>query len=378
LKTLGFYTEGPAFEGDALEKRALGGSETAFIEMTRAFARRGYEVIAICNCGSVTSHKGVSYFPVNKSLPVLARTKFDVFVVSRFFGFFNLPINARLKVLWNHDTLANPGALRTVQDEIDLCFVLSQFHRDNYLTRIPQLDDRTVVTRNGINLGLIDEALEGTVRDPNKLIYASRPERGLKILLENIWPRLKELRPQLKLYLCGYSLNRNQVDPALLELYDYLELLISLDDSIVPLGSLTKLEYYRHLGTSAMMIYPCVFPEISCIVALESQAAGTPILTSASFALEESVVTASFKISGRPGSPKYNESYVERALKLLDDPAGTETLALIAKEDIRARYSWDKVCSEWERIFKLSLKARETRRFLMESPKGAENHGSLS
>ena len=140
------------------------------------------------------------------SLPLLARTRFDVFVVSRFFGFFNLPINAGLKVLWNHDTLNNPGALRTVQDEIDLSFVLSRFHRDNFLTRVPQLDDRTVVTRNGLNYELIDAAL-GVPRDPDKLIYASRPERGLKILLEDVWPRLKAARPSLRLCLCGYTLD---------------------------------------------------------------------------------------------------------------------------------------------------------------------------
>lgn len=378
MKTLGFYTEGPPFEGDALEKRALGGSETAFIEMCRAFQRLGYEVIAICNCETSSDYHGVAYFPVRKSLPILANTKFDVFVVSRYFGFFNLPINAGLKVLWNHDTLANPGALRSVQDEIDLNFVLSQFHRDNYLTRIPQLDDRTVVTRNGLNFSQMDIGMSLCEKDQDKLIYASRPERGLQLLLEKIWPRLKDARPSLKLYLCGYTLSREHVDPLLLELYDYLEMLISLDDSIVTLGSLTKVEYYRHLASSALVTYPCVFPEISCLVALEAQAAGTAILTSASYALDESVVIPEFKINGRPGSDRYVESYVERAIKLLSDNEGTLKLANLAKEKIRSRYSWDQVAKEWERIFKLSLKARETRRLLTDCQETSVNRGLLS
>ena len=371
MKTLGFYTEGPEFEGDALEKRALGGSETAFIEITRAFKRRGFEVTAVNNCRAVSVHQGVRFFPVRESLPVLARTRFDVFVVSRFFGFFSLPINAGLKVLWNHDTLNNPGALRAVQDEIDLAFVLSRFHRDNYLTRIPQLDDRTVVTRNGLNFELLDASAAGAERDPNKLIYASRPERGLKVLLEDIWPRLKKARPELRLCLCCYSLPREGLDPETLKLYDYLELLVSRDDSITPLGSLTKKDYYRHLASSAMMVYPCTFPEISCLAALEAQALGTPILTSSSFALGETVVTEAFKIPGRPGSREYCQSYVERALRLLADHEGTKRLSEAGKETIRSRYSWDQVAAEWERIFRLSLRARETRRFLTESPKEA-------
>ncbi|MDR2339715.1 MAG: glycosyltransferase family 4 protein [Deltaproteobacteria bacterium] len=378
MRQLGFYTEGPAFEGDALEKRALGGSETAFIEVTRAFARMGYEVIAINNCERPAEHHGVRYFPVRQSLPLLAKERFDVFVVSRFFGFFNLPINARLKVLWNHDTLANPGALRTVQDEIDLSFVLSKFHRDNYLTRVPQLDDRTVVTRNGLNLGLMDEAAEGVTRDPCKLIYASRPERGLKVLLEDIWPRLKAARPSLRLHLCGYNLSRDQIDPSLLSLYDYLELLIANDSSITHLGCLSKKDYYRHLAESSLVTYPCVFPEISCIVALEAQALGTPILTSDSFALRESVVQDAFKIAERPGSNNYNQSYVERALRLLSDSEWAKGLADSARERIRAAHTWDKIASEWERIFRLSLRARETRRFLTESPGGEGCHGLLA
>ncbi|MDR2198387.1 MAG: glycosyltransferase family 4 protein [Deltaproteobacteria bacterium] len=369
MKSLGFYTEGPPFEGDALEKRALGGSETAFIEITRAFRDLGWEVTAVNNCEKPATHHGVRYYPVRESLPVLARVKFDVFVVSRFFGFFNLPINSRLKVLWNHDTLTDPKGLRAVQDEIDLCFVLSKFHRDNYLTRVPQLDDRTLVTRNGLNLELMDEAAAGAARDPDKLIYASRPERGLKILLEDIWPRLKEARPSLKLHLCGYSLSREHVDPGLLDLYDYLELLTSADPSIVPLGALNKKDYYRHLKSSALMVYPCVFPEISCLVSLEAQALGTPILTSGAYALNESVVQDGFKIQERPGSRRYAEAYVERALKLLDDPVGARRLAEEAQKKIRERYSWAKIAREWERVFNLSLKARESRRFLTESPK---------
>jgi glycosyltransferase involved in cell wall biosynthesis len=367
VRSLGFYTEGPPFEGDGLEKSSLGGSETAFIEITRSLAKLGHEVTAFNNCESSGRYEGVDYFPFKNSLPYLARKKFDVLVVSRFFGFFNLPVKASLKVLWNHDTLENPGSLRSIQDEIDLFLVLSVFHRDNYLTRIPQLDDRMIITRNGVNFDLLDKAAEGAVKDKDKMIYASRPERGLKILLEDIWPRLKENRPDLKLFLCGYDLDKAQIDPRLLPLYDYLDLLVRNSKDVYPLGALNKLDYYRHLAESSMLLYPSIFPEISCIVSLEAQALGVPILTSDAFALKESVKTPAFKVTGRPGSPQYIQNYVERALKLLSDPEGTESLAQKAKSLIRESYSWDRIASEWSRIFELSLRARESRGFLVES-----------
>jgi glycosyltransferase involved in cell wall biosynthesis len=308
----------------------------------------------------------VEYRPFRQSLPTLAAKRFDVMVVSRFFGFFNLPIRAGLKVLWNHDTLENPGALRNIQDEIDIFLVLSRFHRDNYLTRLPQLDDRMVLTRNGLDLALLDRASEGARRDPDKLLYCSRPERGLRPLLEVIWPRLKEARPNLKLHICGYEVPRDALDPTLPALYDRLELMAARDPDGVPLGALPKPEYYRHLAESAMVVYPCTFPEISCIVALEAQAVGTPILTSDSYALSESVRHPAFRVKGRPGSPGWLRDYVERALTLLGDPEGTRQKALDCRRQVRESHSWDQIAREWMRIFDLSLRARETRRLLFD------------
>ncbi len=355
---IGFYTAGLPFTSDALEKGPLGGSETAFIQITRALKRRGHEVWVFNHCEKVNSACGITYHPFRKSLTLLAKEDFDVFVVSRFFGFFNLPIKSELKVLWNHDTLDNPKELRAVHDEIDLCLVLSQFHKDNYMLRLPALNDRLVVTRNGLDFNLMDQAAANVTKDPHKLIYASRPERGLKVLLEQIWPRLYQANPQLRLYLCGYNVPKDGLPPALLELYEHLELLVQKSPGVINLGSLSKSDYYRHLAEATMMLYPSTFPEVSCLAALEAQALGTVILTSDSFALSESVVLPPMKVAGRPGSLAYIQDYVERALLLLSRQQHLLELAQNAQSIIRSRYSWDLVAAEWERLFSLSLKAK--------------------
>ncbi|MDR3204644.1 MAG: hypothetical protein LBV23_07860, partial [Deltaproteobacteria bacterium] len=268
-KVIGFFTDGPSFEGDALKKKPLGGAETAFIQITKTLADFGHQVYAFNNCKKETVSNKVFYLPFRRSLNLLARLNFDVMVVSRFFGFFSLPIKSQIKVLWNHDTLDNPKVLRAVQDEIDIFFVLSRFHRDNFLTRLPQLDDRMVITRNGLDFELIDKGAKGAKKIPGKLIYSSRPERGLKILLELVWPRLTAVRPDLRLYLCGYNVDRSLLDPALISLYDHLRLIAARDPKIINLGPLSKREYYHHLAEAQMMVYPSCFPEISCLAALE-------------------------------------------------------------------------------------------------------------
>ncbi|MDR1110418.1 MAG: glycosyltransferase family 4 protein [Deltaproteobacteria bacterium] len=365
-RVVGFFTDGVPFEGDALRHGAIGGAETAFIQMARAVARLGHEVLAINNCREPAVHDLVGYHPFRKSLKLLAHKSFDIMVVSRFFGFFSLPIKSRLKILWNHDTLDNPQALRAIHDEIDLCLVLSEFHRDNYLTRLPQLDERTVVTRNGLDFDLLDRASEGTSKVPGKLIYSSRPERGLKVLLEDIWPRLSQARPGLRLHLCGYQIDQSLADGSLSGLYDYLSLLVSRDPGIVDLGPLPKNDYYRHLAEAEMMLYPSTFPEVSCLAVLEAQALGTAVLTTDNFALSESVVIPDFKIPGRPISTVYREMYVDRALRLLDDRDLREGLASQAKAVIRSRYGWDMVAGEWLRIFELALRSKESRPYFLE------------
>ena len=364
--TIGMFTDGPRFGGDALEKGALGGAETCFIQMAEALAALGHEVLALNNCLAPMDRAGVSWRPLRGSLPLLANQSFDVMVVSRFFGFFSLPIKSRLKVLWNHDTLDDARALRAIHDEIDLFLVLSEFHRDNYLTRLPQLDDRTVVTRNGLDFDLLDQGAAGAEKIPGKLIYASRPERGLRVLLESIWPRLRRARPDLRLHVCGYVVEDSLLDPAVKDLHKHLAALIDRDNSIVNLGALSKMDYYRHLAQSEIMVYPSTFPEVSCLAVLEAQALGTAVMATDAFALSESVAVPEFKIPGRAQTEHYQDRFVDRALRLLADPAWAASLAQKAKERVRSKHSWRKIASEWLRIFDLAIKSKERRPSLVE------------
>lgn len=357
-KSIAFYTEGPPFSGDTLSTQALGGSETALIQAARALADLGNEVTVFNHCPTPGLFDGVQYLPRTEFIARTRHRMVDVLIVSRFFGVFAVPVPAAFKVLWNHDTLDSPRDLRTVLPNIDLLFTLSQFHRDHYLTRIPQAMDRIFVTRNGIDLDRLDRATRGAVRDPRKVLYASRPERGLQPLLESIWPRLVSRRPDLRLYLCGYEVARSDLAPGLFEHYQHLERLIDASPNVVRLGSLPKNEYYRHLAEAVAMLYPCTFPEISCIAAIEAQACGTPILTTDAFALAETVPTKEFRVVGRPGTDVYDRAYVERALRILGEPEEALRRAEPARTLMRNRYTWRSIVSEWNRLFDLALASK--------------------
>jgi len=356
-KFIGFYTEGPPFDGGSLAEQALGGSETALVQAARALADQGHRVLVFNHCRRPGRFDGVDYLH-RSELPNWMVTKpFDVFIVSRFFGLFQAPVRAGLKVLWNHDTLDRPAALRPLVDRIELFFTLSSFHRDNFLTRIPEIENRIFVTRNGIDLDLIAQTVQGTVKNPHKVIYASRPERGLQVLLERIWPRLLAARPGLTLYLCGYEVKPEDLAPGLSQYYERLDILINEAENVVVLGPLPKEKYYKHLAEAALMLYPCTFPEISCIAALEAQACRTPLLTTDDFALSETVQVPEFKVPGRPGFEAYDEEFIRRALHLLDNPDKTASLVRQAAEGVERLHAWPKIVAYWDRLFDLALRS---------------------
>lgn len=361
-KTIGFHTDGLPFDGGTLEERALGGSETALIQAARSLADMGHRVTVFNQCRRPGVYNGVEYLPTRAFTSRVVTEHFDVFIVSRFAHFFTIPFRAGLKVLWNHDTLDRPGDLRALSDRIDLMFVLSRFHRDNFLTRIPDLADKLLVTRNGIDMDLIDRAAFGVVKDPYKAIYASRPERGLKVLLENIWPRLVRDRPDLKLYLCGYNVDRRDLAPGLTRLYDDLDRMVAASKNVVLLGALAKTDYYHHLAESSVMLYPCTFPEISCIAALEAQACRTPVLTTDGFALTETNLVPEFRIPGAPGKAGFDRDYIERVHWVLDHPEAVSEKAEQARSELEARYSWPAITAEWNRVFDLFLESRKAGR----------------
>ncbi len=301
------YTEGLAFDGLTPFERSLGGSESAVVFAARELARLGHGVRVFCNCERPGEYDAVTgaVIPSDESAAAAAEARnpvvayrdladfpefvecgtCDVFICCRHLRGLTAPVQSRVNVLWNHDIMVKEAApqVMSLMYKVDRLFVLSEFHKQQFMRHLTAPEDRYVVTRNGVDLGLVDEAIEGVERDANRVIYTSRPERGLDILLE-LWPEMKRRRPELKLAIAHYD------NPgADRQMADYLDALRTTADAlpdVTMLGPLSKRDLYREVAGSALVVYPCAFPEVSCISALEAAACGTPMVTSRYCALE--------------------------------------------------------------------------------------------
>ena len=139
---------------------------------------------------------------------------------------------------------------------------------------------------------------------------------------------------------------------------EHMAQLVAAAPQTTVLGSLAKPEFYHQLAEAALLLYPCCFPEISCIAALEAQALGTPVITSRDFALTETVGVPRYLISGRPVFPAYQEAFIDRALLYLDDHDRYRQDTATALEWVTEHYSWSQIAGEWLDLFSRHL-ARE-------------------
>ncbi len=350
-KVIGFFADGLSFDGGTIHHRSLGGSESAVYYMARELRLLGYEVWVVSNCDQPGAYEGVRYVHKRDFKSLALQTEFDVFIVSRFYSFFQVPFRSRLNILWNHDMLGNKFILMKYLPRIQVLFNLSRFHVESYLAKIPELKPMIRQTRNGIDPAAVNRAALGREKIQGKMIYASRPERGLKILLESIWPKLRSTFPELELYICGYEVDGQAIPAKVKNLYSYLDGLIRESPGVHPLGALSKEDYYLHLAESQLMLYPCDFPEISCIVALEAQGCKTPIVTTKAFALSETVGVEDWLVEGLPGSEEYKDSFIGKVEALVTNNSYYDETAKMGYQWVMPRFTWPTIAREWSSLF---------------------------
>ena len=354
---------GLPFDGDTLENHSLGGSETAGLYMAKALAARGAHVKVFCGTDKVSEDStGAQYFPLQLWPQYATCTPHDVAIVQRAPERFGVAIESRLNVLWQHDLAHHRSAngFRGTMWNIDKVLLLSQFMIDQYEQVVGKHPGLYHKTRNGIDWSMFENPPQ-LRRDPNVMLYCARPERGLDILLQRIFPLILKENPNAQLWVAGYD---NPV-PHFASLYQGLsQAATRFGDRVRNLGALTKRELYAVMAQAGVYTYPTPSPvmpdfsEVSCILAMEAQAAGLPIVTSRRGALPETIAPeAGILIEGEPTSPTYAEEFASAVLRYMRHP----DLARSAGEAGRARgitLDWLGVADDWLRMFESEIRAK--------------------
>jgi glycosyltransferase involved in cell wall biosynthesis len=347
------YTRGLPISGEDPVEVSSGGSEAAAVSMARALQRLGHSVTISCLTDRARQVGGVDLFPCDDLSSYLADGDCDVFLSSRFHDVLQRPVKANLIGMWHHDMPCKTtlGWLGPALATSDCSLFVSQFQRDAYEQYRKGISRLALLTSNGVDFCALEtiarDAPDG--RSAPKLIYASRPERGLHFLLDKIWPRIRERHPDAELLVASYA---GVADPALKAYEEACAALLRRASGVRVLGNLTRRNLWRTMANCVAVLHPTDFPETSCMVALEAQALGIPVVASDRFALRETVAFKPTLVGEAWGTDAYVGSFVDTTSRLIEDETfAGEAKAAGLRHVCRETHSWDAIAAQWTDYF---------------------------
>lgn len=333
-----------------LKERSLGGSETAAICVSEALARRGCHVVLFSPGHNGGTHHGVTYVPIEHAAAYLSTTQVDLCVISRDLAAASMPMQSVVKFLWAHDLSLKRfrGQFTSSLWTLDAVLVLSAFQRDQYAGLHDIARPVLVQSRNGIDLTRFPSPpvpLER--RDRWKLVYGSRPERGLEALL-NVMRLAASRNLRWKLVVSTYDNPVEQMRPY----YESLEAQAKAIGNIVWLPPQKQSDWTRNLSTARAMVYPGTntdFREISFLCGMETQACGTPYVACAKGALPETLRPGAGFLLGDEATDVMSSAYAEmflECIEALNDDAVWREMSAVGVAHA-ATLSWDGVAEQW-------------------------------
>ena len=312
---------GPKAWNDSTLESGLGGSSAMMVLRARAFAAMGHEVTCYAPGNSVpTVAHGVTWkslpewpFPIEKWHDFHT----DALISLRRAGWG--PQDAHVRALWANDHGCFDLEEAVARGECNLIITISEFQKWLYQRKYPSIPEHMyLVSSAGVEFDAYSAYPE---KDPFLCMYSSTPERGLRQLIR-LWTPIQQRVPEAQLVitggfeLYGWSPERvNKFSEGLYGIASYLP-------NTKVLGPISRSELINWQLRSSLLVYPSVYDEMCCIVALETHAASATMVTTDRGALSERVRDGQdgYLIPGNPGTPAYDDFFIDRVVELLQNP----------------------------------------------------------
>lgn len=255
------------WDGKVYREKAMGGSETAAIEMAEWMAKLSGRKVKIFNERSTTDCiNGVEYIPtqhlsqyVNENTPFLH-------IAWRH----NYPItDPRRTFLWCHDLYTPGGEQGAHYNKI---MALTEFHRRFLMVNQGIMNDKIWVTRNGLNPDKFKMLGGHWNKDPWKFVFSSSPDRGLDRAMR-VLDRVREKYPEIKLHVAYGIEHLHKYGRA--DLQAQLKAMMDERKSwVIYEGAMEQQALMQLFKSAAYCVQPSDFLETSMLSALERACCG--------------------------------------------------------------------------------------------------------
>ena len=341
---------------DSIEKGGVGGSETAVILLTEQLAALGWhvEVYGYPAPDQEGFHRGVWWFPYWR---IQNTRNFDVFVNWRTNAVITKMPPHKAAYVWLHDVQMQYHWHPRILEHYDEVIVLSDAHRRNVEDFIPE--EKLWVSRNGLDPSFWDDP--GAERGAHRLIYASCPSRGLHLFLPR-WQEVLDQFPDAELEIY-YGFNKHFLEHAKVS-ERFRNIYRTVMDGIKQKGisfhgMVDQKTLSKAFWRANLWAYPCPFPEISCITAMQAQATGAFPITTKYWALNETVQYGT-KVGhdhedNIEDRPTLMTRWIEALLTAMRGKGTTEHRRKEMMAWAQTTFPWAAVAKEWDEHFRQRL-----------------------
>ncbi|WP_339781589.1 glycosyltransferase family 4 protein [uncultured Thalassospira sp.] len=266
--------DGIKFDAFTLDKKALGGAETAVISLAESMAALGHDV-TICNrCDTPHRRNGVNWQPIDHDFPAMA----DLYIANRGDRLITKMPQARRTVFWIH----NPAGFLKKWRFFRRLFAVRPaivFSGQHHLATLPWWvpSGEKVIIPCGIENRFLNADVTDDIRQ-KRAIFTSNPLRSLDWLVDLWAEKIHPLVPDAQLHIfAGPQTYGAAGDRKALVMKGILDHASSLADrGVVLRGPVPKAELLDEMQAARVMPYRGDVGETFCLALGEAQAMGIP------------------------------------------------------------------------------------------------------
>ena len=265
----------------------------------------------------------------------------------------------KINILWMHHFVNQKEAQnlssKDFVQKLDYIVFNSNWNSENHIYQFKIPKNKSVVIKNAIEK--ID--FEEKPKDKINLIYHTTPWRGLALLLK-VFKNLN--LKNVELNVCSSTIiYGKKFDSVLGKTYESIFNECKNTKNVNYFGFLDNKKIIQMLKKMHIFSYPSIWPETSCIAAIESMAAGCEMVTTNLGALSETCSSFGTFVNFDRNFDNLEKKYSEvllNSIKNFWSDKNQDKLKLQSKS-INATYSWNARSVEWKNFFDEARKLKK-------------------
>ena len=260
----------------------------------------------------------------------------------------------RINILWMHH-FVNQNEARNLKskefiNKLDYIVYNSNWNLEQHIKYFHIPKNKTVVIKNAIEKINFIEKPSGKIN----LIYHTTPWRGLKLLLK-VFKNLN--LENVELNICSSTIiYGNKFDQVLGKKYESLFDQCKNTKNVNYFGFMKYTEIMQLLENMHIFSYPSIWPETSCISAIESMASGCEVVTTNLGALYETCAPFGTLVSFDRNLDNLEKNFSKVLVNSINNYWSKENQNKLSlqRDVINSTYTWDQRSIEWINFFKNS------------------------